>query len=104
RAWSSAMRGMVGSAPHAPSARVVCRRQPTGRAGRRVQQPTDAAVYAVGASDAAQYRDDDAQHNGPVAVDDVVIRVSRLERDVAAAAAVHLDGGLVIDHRGDDLA
>jgi hypothetical protein len=61
-------------------------------------------AYAIGASDAAQYRSDDAQYNGPVAVDDVVIRVARLEIDVAVAAAIHLDGSLVIDHRGDDLA
>src|SRR5215207_10276672 len=56
-----------------------------------------------GVSDAAQYRHHDAQDSGPVAVDDVVVRVARLEIDVAVAAAIHLDGGLVIDHRGDDL-
>lgn len=54
-------------------------------------------------SDAAQHRDDDAQHGGPVAIDDLINRVARLEQDVAAAAPVHLDRGLPVDHRGHDL-
>src|SRR5690606_40327798 len=55
-------------------------------------------------SEATDYRDDYPEHDGLVAVDDVVSGVARFELDVAVAAPEHLHGGLAVDHGGDDLA
>src|SRR5690606_41570021 len=56
------------------------------------------------ASEATDYRDDYPEHDGLVAVDDVVSGVARFELDVAVAAPEHLHGGLAVDHGGDEIA
>src|SRR5690348_2172839 len=64
----------------------------------------DMPPHRSGPSDAAQDRDDDAQDGRLVAVDDLVLRITRFEQHMAVAAPVDLHRGLAVDHRGDDLA
>src|SRR5690606_17739248 len=93
------------ASPHTASCSTGSATTSTGTSPRTADTPRGPPQRLAGArSDAAQHRHDDAEHDGLVAVDDVVGGVARFEVDVAAAAAEHLDGGLAVDHCGDDLA